>query len=534
YSAVESRVAFWWAKAAYLGVPFIGSALYHFTTIALHSDRGFQKLIRLNWEISALFALLAVSSNYLVEGLFRYPWGYYPKCGWLGIPFLLFFFTVMIGNFQQYWIEYRKAETPVRKKRIGWLMLSFVIAYLGSVDYAAKFGFPVYPFGFLLILVFLTIVAIVVLRYHLIDLTPAFAATSVLNTMPNALFVEDLERNIRVVNQPACRLLGYEESELIGKPITSIVPLPLNPKYVYRYQDLSEAPLKNSAMQWRTKGGRVLEVSIFGSVVRNPDQSPAGVVWIAVDTTALRRTQGALSETTAQLARSNAEREQLELFAYVASHDLQEPLQKMIGFGALLKKQCGALLNEKGCDYVERIQAAAFRMSRLIEDLLRFSRVVTQTETPTSTVDLNDVVREVLSDLEVRVAESAATVEVGPLPTVNVDRLQIRQLFQNLISNAIKFRKKSEPVRVKIRTEAASENGFVEVAVEDSGIGFDESCSEKIFKPFERLHPRSEYEGSGVGLAICQRIVKRHGGEIIARSHEGQGATFIVKLPKHS
>jgi PAS domain S-box-containing protein len=533
YSANEPRVAFWWAKAAYLGVPFIGSAVYHFTTVALQSDRGFRRLIRLNWEIAVLFSLLALGSDYLIEGLFRYPWGYYPKYGWLGIPFLLFFFTVMVANFQQYWLEYHKAADPVRKKRIGWLMLSFMIAYLGSIDYVAKFGVPVYPFGFILILAFLAIVASVVLRYHLIDLTPAFAAVSILKAMPNALFVEDLERNIRVANESACRILGYGESELLGKPITSVVSLPCEASDVYRYRDLPGEAFKDWVMHWRTRDGRTVDVSLSASVVRNPDQSPAGIVWIAVDMTTLRRTQGALIERTAELEKTNIEKEQLELFAYVASHDLQEPLQKVIGFGDLLEIQCRHVLDEKVRDYVDRIRKAALRMSRLIEDLLKFSRVVTQKNTPPDDVDLNEVVREVLSDLEVRVAESRATVEVGTLPVLSADRLQMHQLFQNLISNAIKFRKKGEPVHVKVRTEPFSKNGFVEMAVEDNGIGFEESYTAKIFKPFERLHSRSEYEGSGVGLAICERIVKRHGGTITAKSRPGKGAAFIIQLPKH-
>ncbi|MBW4609264.1 MAG: PAS domain-containing protein [Hassallia sp. WJT32-NPBG1] len=231
-----------------------------------------------------------------------------------------------------------------------------------------------------------------------------------------------------------------------------------------------------------------------------------------------------------ELARSNDE---LQQFAFIASHDLQEPLRKIKTFGDRLKVTCGDAFTAQGRDYLERMQNAAQRMQSLIEDLLTLSRVTTRAQ-PFVSVDLAQVAQEVLSDLEVAIQQSDAHVEVGELATITADPLQMRQLLQNLIGNALKFHRQQEPPFVKIYTEATRMiNGseLCQIIVEDQGIGFDEKYLGRIFNIFQRLHGRSEYEGTGIGLAICRKIAERHNGSITARSILGHGAKFIVTLP---
>lgn len=239
-----------------------------------------------------------------------------------------------------------------------------------------------------------------------------------------------------------------------------------------------------------------------------------------------------------QLARSNAE---LQQFASVASHDLQEPLRKIQAFGNRLKEKCGDALTEQGRDYIERMQNAAGRMQTLIDDLLTLSRITTRAQ-PFVEVNLDKVTREVLSDLEVRIHQTNGHVEVGKLPTIDAEPVQMRQLLQNLISNALKFGQDEEPPSVKIYSrlimsqqrqpdEEASVAEFYQIIVEDNGIGFDEKYLDRIFNVFQRLHTRSEYEGTGMGLAICRKIAERHGGSITAESTLGRGTKFIVTLP---
>ncbi len=250
--------------------------------------------------------------------------------------------------------------------------------------------------------------------------------------------------------------------------------------------------------------------------------------------------QDRLEKTAAMLSQSNRE---LQDFASVASHDLQEPLRKIQAFGDRLRTKCEEQLTDDGKDYLERMLNAAKRMQTLINDLLTFSRVTTKAQ-PFSKVDLAVIAREVLSDLEVRIEQTGGTVEVGELPVIDADPLQMRQLFQNLIANALKFRKSDEAPVVRISAEsnaldvdggswAISTPAVLQLSIADNGIGFDEKYLDRIFTVFQRLHGRNAYEGTGVGLAVCRRIVERHGGSITAKSQPDVGATFIVNLPIH-
>lgn len=239
----------------------------------------------------------------------------------------------------------------------------------------------------------------------------------------------------------------------------------------------------------------------------------------------------------AELERSN---EELQQFAYVASHDLQEPLRKILTFGDRLQSRCGDSLDEMGQECVERMQNAARRMQTLIDGLLTLSRVTTKGREFVS-VDLAKVAREVVTDLEVRVEKSGALVEVGHLPTIQADPLQMRQLLQNLIGNALKFRCDDVPLVVKVngsflhdresRRGVSPADERCRLVVEDNGIGFEQRYADRIFGVFQRLHSRESYEGTGIGLAICKKIAERHGGTITARGEPGQGACFEVILP---
>ncbi|MFO0936560.1 MAG: CHASE3 domain-containing protein [Gemmataceae bacterium] len=245
----------------------------------------------------------------------------------------------------------------------------------------------------------------------------------------------------------------------------------------------------------------------------------------------------ALTQTSQELLRSNQD---LEKFAYVASHDLQEPLRKIQAFGDRLKKKATDLLDESSRDYVDRMQSAATRMRTLITDLLSYSRVTTHAIV-FSPVDLNQIVNDVVLDLEFRREESQGQIEIGPLPTILADPTQMRQLFQNLIANALKFRHPDRPAHVRVRAYSASDLTAIAVppppasgwriVLTDNGIGFDSIYSERIFELFQRLHGRGEYEGTGIGLAVCRKIMERHGGHIVAKSQPGIGSEFILDLP---
>lgn len=244
-----------------------------------------------------------------------------------------------------------------------------------------------------------------------------------------------------------------------------------------------------------------------------------------------KRAEERLRQTLAELARSN---EELEQFAYVASHDLQEPLRKVRTFGDRLVSRATDGLDERSQDYLARMQGAAERMQKLIDALLTYSRISSRAQ-PFADVALDEVLRGVLSDLETRIEKCGGEVIVSPLPEIRADAMQMRQLFQNLVGNALKFRDADRAPRVEVSAETASEEQLPEggwcIRVRDNGIGLDSTETESIFEPFARLHARSRYEGTGIGLSICAKIVQRHGGSIRASGQPGEGSSFEIILP---
>jgi light-regulated signal transduction histidine kinase (bacteriophytochrome) len=233
-------------------------------------------------------------------------------------------------------------------------------------------------------------------------------------------------------------------------------------------------------------------------------------------------------ELSQHLQRSNLE---LEEFAQVAAHDLQEPLRKIQAFGSRLNAQLGDSLSPGAIDSLDRINKASLRMQVLISDLLAFSRLGAH-RLRNESVDLDGVVREIVRDLDLRIAEAKAAIDIdGDLPVVRGDRVQMGQLFQNLLTNALKYRRSDESCRIGVSQIPSERPDYCRIAVRDNGIGFDMKYADKIFGIFERLHSRHTYEGTGIGLALCRKIVQSHGGTITAESDSSSGSTFIVNLP---
>jgi two-component system, LuxR family, sensor kinase FixL len=222
----------------------------------------------------------------------------------------------------------------------------------------------------------------------------------------------------------------------------------------------------------------------------------------------------------------------LQDFIFVASHDLQEPLRKIQSYGNFLKDEAKDTLTGDSAIYLSRIQGAARRMSVLIEDLLQLTRISTKAK-PFEPVDLSEIIKEVQADLEIRLKETGGRIETGEMPKLEADPAQMRQLFQNLISNSLKYAKPGVPPIVLVESKTDTGEERCRIWVKDNGIGFEQQYAGKIFNIFQRLHANDEYEGTGIGLAICRKVVERHGGKITAASELGKGATFEVALPLH-
>jgi signal transduction histidine kinase len=246
----------------------------------------------------------------------------------------------------------------------------------------------------------------------------------------------------------------------------------------------------------------------------------------------LRLREAELKRQQTLLERSNRD---LQDFAYITSHDLQEPLRKIQAFGDRLSHRYHDQLGEDGALFIDRMVTSARRMQNMINDLLQYSRVTTRGGNFVR-IPLTEVIEEVVQDLELRFRESGGKIELEQLPEIEADEVQMRQLFQNLIGNALKFHRPGTPPVIKISSkiehlQPGDETPYAVVCVEDNGIGFEEKYLDRIFQPFQRLHSKDIYEGSGIGLAVCRKIINRHGGEITAQSILGQGSRFIITLP---
>ncbi len=345
---------------------------------------------------------------------------------------------------------------------------------------------------------------------------------------------------IIATGDPYSKTIKKDTISLEGKAVTAdivatCVPIMRANTFVGAFEIYSDITLRNQALNKILLKASVLP---FLMMLGGFAFTVAILIHLDKNITRQKETEQELQLFTEKLKHSNRE---LESFAHIASHDLQEPLRKVIAFGELLETEYDDKLDETGCDYLRRMRSASIRMQTLINDLLTFSRITTKAQ-PFVSVNLNTIVKEVSYDLESLIERTGGKIETVNLITIDADQMQMRQLFQNIIGNALKFYKEDVPPIVKISGnlthenigdtgKEVSDNDYFQITFEDNGIGFEEQYADRIFAVFQRLHGRKEYEGTGIGLSICQRITNRHNGKIIAKSSPGKGTSFIVTLP---
>jgi len=341
------------------------------------------------------------------------------------------------------------------------------------------------------------------------------------NLDPLIIFGRD--GKITDVNTSTEFVTGYSRDELIGTDFTDYFTESEKAKKVYQ-EVFNEGFVSDNALEIQHKNGRITSILFNASVYKDEYGELIGVVAAARDITERKKAEEILKSKLEELALSNAE---LEQFAYVASHDLQEPLRMVVSYLQLLQRRYQGKLDEKADKFIYFAVDGASRMQSLINDLLEFSRVTTRAREP-EPKDCEFILNQVLSDLEIFIKENKATVSHDPLPEVMADYTQLVQLFQNLIVNGIKFHGKEAP---KIHISAEKKDDQWQFSVQDNGIGIELQYSEKIFEVFKRLHKKEEYPGTGIGLAICKKIVEIHGGHIWVESELGKGSTFCFTLP---
>ena len=348
-----------------------------------------------------------------------------------------------------------------------------------------------------------------------------------LRAAPDGILACDADGLIILANEQLEQMLGYQPGELLGQKIEALVPAASRSGHEALRQGYFQLPRRRPMgigldLSATRKDGSTLPVEISLSTFASNGETCA--VAVVRDVTELRQMSRELKLNNRQLKRSNAE---LEQFAYVASHDLQEPLRTIAGYTQLLQRRFAHKLDKEATEYIDFAVGGVKRMQALICDLLTYSRVSSRSDAFVP-VDLNEVMKQVLSNLEYAIDEAQALVQVNPLPELPGDPVQLTQLLQNLLSNALKFRYEGRPVEVRI---AAQRDGvFWRITVQDNGIGIAAEHSEKIFVIFQRINGQERYSGTGIGLAICKRVVERHGGVIWVESTPGLGTSCHFTL----
>nr|NIQ03557.1 PAS domain-containing protein [Nitrospinaceae bacterium]NIR57448.1 PAS domain-containing protein [Nitrospinaceae bacterium]NIS87915.1 PAS domain-containing protein [Nitrospinaceae bacterium]NIT84784.1 PAS domain-containing protein [Nitrospinaceae bacterium]NIU46958.1 PAS domain-containing protein [Nitrospinaceae bacterium] len=356
---------------------------------------------------------------------------------------------------------------------------------------------------------------------------------SLVHSIGNCVIATDAEDKVIFLNPTAESLIGWSDHEASGKPISEIFNI-LNTQTGETLECPTTVALREGIEQRLpthtvliTRDNKQIPIIDCGSPIKDANGNIIGAVLSFHDFPASSSNGVDYQSIASELLRTN---QALAEFASIASHDLKEPLRKIQAFTERLRQNLGPSLDAQGKEYLDRMKQASLRMQKLIDNILEFTRVTTQNQI-FEPINLEAVVHEVIHDLQNRLEETQGRVEIMSLPTLEAEPTQMRQLFQNLLSNSLKFYKKGIPPIVIISSRPL-ESGYWEIRVKDNGIGFEPRELDRLFQPFERLHNRTEYEGTGIGLTICQKIATHHGGTITAESAPRKGTTFILTLPE--
>jgi hypothetical protein len=349
---------------------------------------------------------------------------------------------------------------------------------------------------------------------------------AIIESSDDAIISKDLDGIIRSWNRGAERIFGYTAEETIGKHISILAA----PDRVDEIPDIIGRLKKGERVDHyqtkrRTKDGRILAISLTVSPVRDSSGVIIGASKVARDVTERDRQEQALRDANAALTQANAD---LEQFAYSASHDLQEPLRMVTAYSEMLQKKFGGKLGINGDEYIGYTIQGALRMEQLLADLRDYTRASMTGQEPTEYIEAGEILKKTLADLRAASEQSGASITSTELPRVRMHQFQLQQVFQNLIGNAIRYRGSAPP---RIRVAAVQQETEWMFSVQDNGIGIDPQYKEQIFGIFKRLHHYSEYPGTGMGLAICERIIERAGGRIWVESELGRGSTFFFTIP---
>lgn len=539
YSAIDEHLAMWWAKVAYVGIAFIPAAVYHFTALILQDYEKVRKRVLTVWVIGAIFITLILTTDIQFRSLYRYEWGYYPKSDITSVPFILFFFGVMILTLLSFAEGYRNAtKGSAQLTRARTLLIAFAAGYLAATDFIASFGVRWYPFGYIAIFFFIVVSARSIFRYRFMAITPAFAARQIIDTMNDALIVLDPDGIVRLVNQATCTLFGFREKEIVGgQPTRGMMH---NIDFAEKLAAVIRGgTVRNYVLDYEPPDSAPRVVSVSTSIMRNPAGEPLATVCVVSDITDQKRAEQDREKLITQLQEANEKLQTIDKmksdFVSVVSHELRTPLTTIKAFIELLNMKPGMPEDQKA-KLMNTINVETDRLTLLVADLLDLARIEAGSmKWRIEAVSVDNILQNAVSSMRPLFENKnlhVTTVFNPPLSPVAGDRDRLVQVVTNVLSNAVKFTPAGGSIHIAVR-EMTDPVAQIVVEIIDTGMGIRSEDLELIFEKFHRSGDRraSSIDGTGLGLAIARQIIEYHGGRIWAASTYGKGSIFTFTLP---
>lgn len=522
YCARSESAAMVWAFVGLLGVTLIPASVYHFTVEALNIYPQHKRRVWLAWLIGGGFFSAAFLSDTFLSGVARFWWGYYPKYRWLSVGFLIFFFASMAASLSHYWRDVQRAKLASTRKRSKALFVAFCVAYLGSFDYLAAFGIPLYPFGYAAVLGFVILTGRALWRYRLVDITPAFAATEIIQAMADALLVLDGEGTVRVVNRAACALFTRTEDELLGSRIENLTKL-LAPAEAGLDRLIMGGSLRNLETDLPMARAGITTVSTSASAIRDESMQLIALVCIIRDVTEAR-------QQAADLERASRVKDE---FLSVMSHELRTPLNIIAGYTKIVQDGLLGDVNAEQVKALDKVSRHSNEMLVMVNSIMAATKI----EAGVVKIECDEfALADFLADLKLLYDYSfGKNVTLAwdypeNLPVIRTDRDKLKHIIQNLVNNALKF---TDEGVVTISARHPPGTDRVELSVADTGIGIADEDLPSIFDRFRQVNSSRtrSHGGVGLGLHIVKTFAQLLGGTVDVISQPGEGSTFTIALP---
>jgi|GEM_PF-1451491 len=546
YASRDEETALLWIKIENAGIVFIPSALYLFTLSVTQKLRTYRISAFVSLMISYFFLGDVLFGSWTLKGLYEYPWGYYGRYGPGAFAFIGFFLVFGVRVVRLFWEEYRRSRSHARKGKYRLLTEACILALLGSIDFLPAFGVQFYPFGFIFVILFVLVIVKLMWEYALSEITPATAAKEIIYTMREGLLVADREGTVRIVNSSACRMLGRTAKKISGFPVWNISDGIVTEKKFHAILEGRAAQGYEIVLNEGT--GKEIFLNVTTSAVRDATDAPEAIVFMVRDVTEERLAQRLLEQANNELeirVRQRTEElenanerllkmdEQKTKFLALASHELRTPLTSIHGFLSLLLAEKTGALTDPQKRSLSAMKKSTDRLCRLVADLLDMSKIeLGQLKMNMALTDPGELVEEELLVMETSLKQKehalVKNIEAN-LPPIFCDRDKIKEVVENLVSNAVKYTPRGGNVVVEVK----SVTGGVGISIRDNGIGIRNDDQKLLFEPFQHLR-KAGLEGevsTGLGLALVKSIVAAHGGNITLESREGQGSCFSVFLP---